>query len=68
MTIITIVQIILGIALTISILLQNQTGGLGSSFGGSATYHTKRGVEKGLFYVTVVLGILFTLVSVIALM
>lgn len=68
MDIILIIQLIISIMLITAILLQSQGGGLGATFGGSTSYHTKRGMERGLFIATIVLAVLFTLVSVIALM
>ncbi len=54
------IQILLSILLTIAILLQQRGTGLGSAFGGeSAVFRTKRGVEKGLFYATIGLSVLF---------
>jgi len=62
----TILQIIIAIALTAIILLQAKGTGLGSTFGGqSQMYHSKRGVEKVVFYTTIVLAILFVIVSLI---
>ena len=59
-------QIILAVLLIIIILLQQKGTGLGSSFGGDlAFYRTKRGAEKMLFYITIVLCILFIASSVI---
>ena len=55
-----ITQIILSVLLIVVILLQQRGASLGSSFGGdSASYNTRRGLEKWLFYVTIVLAILF---------
>jgi protein translocase SecG subunit len=64
-----ILQIIIPILLIISILLQNRGTGLGSTFGGGGgVYLTKRGLEKKLFIATIVLAILFFLVSLAGLM
>lgn len=50
--------------LMIAILLQNRGAGLGGVFGGSGgVYMTKRGLEKKLFVVTVVLATAFLLLS-----
>lgn len=47
-------------ALIATILLQRRGSGLGGAFGGaSAGYYQKRGAEKILFYLSVILGILF---------
>ena len=64
MQILLVVQIIISISLIAAVLMQSSGGGLGAAFGGSASFHTKRGVEKGLFYLTIVLAILFTLASI----
>lgn len=60
--------IILSIALTLSILFQVRGGGLGGIFGqADSVYRTKRGVEKTLFQLTIVLSVLFIIVSIFAL-
>ncbi|HEX5441915.1 MAG TPA: preprotein translocase subunit SecG [Ktedonobacterales bacterium] len=66
LAVIQIIQIILGIALTISILLQARGAGLGSVFGGTGTvFKTRRGIDRLLFRITIVFAILFCLVSVL---
>jgi preprotein translocase subunit SecG len=63
-----IAQIILSAALILAILLQVRGGGLGGIFGQADTvYRTKRGVEKTLFQLTIVLVFLFVVVAIIAL-
>ncbi len=58
-------QIVLAVLITGAVLLQSQGGGLGAAWGGGGeTYHTRRGLEKVVFYLTIVLVGLFTLVSV----
>jgi preprotein translocase subunit SecG len=55
-----IAQIIISLLLIISILMQQRGGGLGSAFGGETTiYRTKRGAEKFIFRLTIILSILF---------
>ena len=57
-------QIIVGIALMISILLQARGTGLSGAFGGdSAVYRSRRGVERRLWQFTIVLTVLFVLFS-----
>ena len=59
-TIITYAQISVSVLLIVSILLQQRGVGLGATFGGDgAAFRTKRGLEKGLFYATIVLSTLF---------
>ena len=60
MNIIDIVQITSATLLIIVILIQGKGSGLGSAFGGSDNIATKkRGAEKGLFILTIILSIVF---------
>ncbi|MBI4920087.1 preprotein translocase subunit SecG [Candidatus Azambacteria bacterium] len=53
-------QIVIAALLIVAILLQSRGSGLSSVFGGESTfYHTRRGMEKFIFWATVVLAILF---------
>lgn len=66
--IISLIQIILGALLIVVIIIQQKGTGLGSTFGGELSfYRTKRGAEKLLFYVTIVLALLFILSSIVGL-
>jgi preprotein translocase subunit SecG len=57
-------QLIVSIALTLSVLLQARGAGLGGTFGGdSAVYRSRRGVERRLWQFTIVLMVLFVLFS-----
>ena len=61
-------QIILAIALVLAVLLQVKGGGLRVIFGQADTvYRTKRGLEKTLFQLTIVLVVLFVIISIISL-
>jgi len=61
--------IILAIALIAIILIQGQTSsGLGSVFGGTDIYRTRRGIEKTLFNVTFLLAGLFLLFCLLTVM
>ncbi len=61
---IKIVQFILALVLTALILMQNRGAGLGGVFGGSGgVYLAKRGLEKKLFIVTIIIATLFFLSS-----
>ena len=67
-TYLNVAQIILSSALIIAVLLQIKGGGLGGIFGQADTvYRTKRGAEKTLFQLTIVLVVLFIIVSIVAL-
>lgn len=59
-------QVGVALILMITILLQQKGGGMGSLFGGSESsfYRTKRGLERGLFIVTIVLGIVFIALAI----
>lgn len=58
-------QIILGIALSASIIMQSRGAGLGSAWGGlGMAYHSKRGVERILFRFTIFSAVLFLIVSI----
>ncbi len=60
--------IVIAIGLILSILFQVKGGGLGGIFGQADTvYRTRRGVEKTLFQLTIVLAVLFVVVSILAL-
>ena len=62
-----IVQIIVSIALIVLVILQAKGGGLSSIFGGEgAIYRTRRGLEKTLFQLTIVLAILFGAISLLS--
>lgn len=64
MTVIKVAQLVISILLIVAILLQNRGTGLGSAFGGSGgVYLTKRGLEKKLFIVTIILAVLFFSIS-----
>lgn len=59
-----IIQIIIAALLMLAILLQNRGVGLSGVFGGEGNiYRTKRGLEKKLFIATIVLAVLFFLIS-----
>ena len=67
-TYLNIAQIVLSIALILTILLQVRGGGLGGIFGQpDSVYRTKRGVEKTLFQLTIVLVVIFIIVSIVTL-
>jgi len=59
-------QMILAVALVAAILLQQRGTGLGGTFGGETTaYRSRRGIERTLFRLTVVLAVLFVIFSLL---
>ena len=57
-------QAVISILLILSILVQNRSSGLSSTFGGSGVIRvTKRGAEKVLYQATIILAVLFVLSS-----
>jgi preprotein translocase subunit SecG len=62
-----IATIIIGLALIAIVLIQGQTSaGLGSVFGGSDIYRTRRGMEKTLYNLTFLLAGIFFLMSMLS--
>ena len=56
--VVSLIQIILGILLIVVIIIQQKGAGLGSAFGADlGFYRTKRGAEKLLFYLTIILSV-----------
>jgi preprotein translocase subunit SecG len=57
-------QLIVSVALVISVLLQARGAGLSGAFGGdSAVYRSRRGIERRLWQFTIALLVLFVLFS-----
>ncbi|MDP2662492.1 MAG: preprotein translocase subunit SecG [Dehalococcoidia bacterium] len=65
-TYLDIAQILVAVALIFTVLLQAKGSNLGGIFGASESsgYRTRRGIEKTLFQLTIVLSVLFVLISV----
>ena len=60
-------QLIVAMALIMSVLLQARGSGLGGTFGGdSSVYRSRRGVERRLWQFTIALLVLFVLFSLAA--
>jgi preprotein translocase subunit SecG len=59
---------LIAIAMVVVILLQVKGGGIGEMLSGegSGLSRTRRGLEKTLFNITVMLGFVFLLISVVA--
>lgn len=61
-------QLVVSVLLILSILVQNRSSGLSSTFGGSGTIHVKkRGAEKVLYNATIVLAVIFVACAILAL-
>lgn len=59
--------ILLSLGLIAAVILQGKGAGLGGIFGGTdSVYKSRRGVEKTLFQLTIVLAVLFFLLDFIA--
>ena len=58
--------IITSIALIVSVILQNKGVGLGGLTGADAgsVFTARRGIEKTLFWITIVLSVLFIILTV----
>jgi preprotein translocase subunit SecG len=64
----SIIQVVISVLLIVCILLQQRGSGLAGVFGGSGEgYHTKRGLEKTIFFATIVLAFLFLCLGVVRL-
>lgn len=62
----SITQIVLSIALIILLSLQVKGGGLGGIFGqADAVYRTRRGAEKMMFQLTIIIAIFLCVVSIL---
>ncbi len=58
--------VLVAVGLVASILMQSRGSGLGATFGGESSVHTsRRGVEKRLYQITVVLAVLFVGTSMV---
>jgi protein translocase SecG subunit len=55
----------ISVLLILTILMQQKEGGLSTVFGGEGTvYRSKRGLARGLHYMTIVLAVLFVGLSI----
>lgn len=62
----SVTQILLGILLIVLIVLQSKGTGMGTAFGGDmGFYGTKRGAEKVLFVFTIVVSVVFFVLSIV---
>lgn len=68
---ITIIQITISIVLIVLILLQERSSGIGGAFGGGSGggfYQTRRGLEKLIFFGTIVAAVLFIALAIFSLL
>jgi len=59
-------QMLISIVLIVVVLLQTRGADIGSAFGGGgggSTFRTRRGLEKTLFQLTIILAIIFLIIS-----
>jgi preprotein translocase subunit SecG len=59
-------QMLISIVLIVVVLLQTRGADIGSAFGGGgggSTFRTRRGLEKTLFQLTIVLALIFVVMS-----
>ena len=65
-TALNIVQIVVSVALILAILLQVKGGGIGGIFGqAESVFRTRRGVERWLFLGTIILVVIFVVLSIV---
>lgn len=64
----TLIQTIIAVLLIAAVILQNRGTDAGIAFGGGTeSYRSKRGLEKFLFYATIILAVLFAANSILSL-
>ncbi len=64
-------QMLISIVLVVVVLLQSRGGDIGAAFGGGgggggSSFRTRRGIEKTLFQLTIILAIIFVGVSALS--
>ena len=66
---INLAQLLVSIVLIAVILLQTRGGDIGSAFGlggGGSSFRTRRGLEKTLFQLTIILSVVFLAISMLS--
>ena len=68
-TIVSVAQLVIAVLLVVLILLQERESGLSGVFGGSegGYYRTRRGLERFIFATTIVLLVVFVVLSLLTL-
>lgn len=66
--VVDIALVVISVALIVSVILQSKGAGLGGLTGADTggIFTARRGVEKTLFYVTIVLGALFFVLAILS--
>ncbi|HLB31994.1 MAG TPA: preprotein translocase subunit SecG [Patescibacteria group bacterium] len=65
--ILQIIELVLAIVIILSVLLQQRGSGMGGVFGSEfSAYHSRRGFEKFLYYLTIVSGVLFCATALVS--
>ncbi len=65
-TYLNLVQILLSIVLILVVLLQSKGSGFSGAFASdSSVYRSRRGVERTLFNFTIILAVVFILISIV---
>jgi preprotein translocase subunit SecG len=63
-------QLLISIVLIVVVLLQTRGGDIGAAFGagggGGSSFRTRRGLEKTLFQLTIILAVIFVGVSALS--
>ena len=60
-------QLLLAIALIVTILFQLRGGGIGGIFGqADSVYRTRRGIERTLFMLTIILAVIFVIFAILS--
>jgi len=65
--ILPIAQVAVAVLLIVFIILQQRGTALGSAFGGEggAFYATRRGIQKKIFWLTIICGVLFIILALV---
>ena len=68
MTLLHVAQIIIAVMVILAVLAQARGGGLGGIFGGQqdTSFRTRRGIEQTLFRFTIVLVVVFVILSILS--
>jgi preprotein translocase subunit SecG len=66
-TFLYIIELLVAIILIALLVFQARGGGLGGIFGGwgSPTYRSRRGIERTLFRLTIILAALFVVIAIV---